>query len=350
MGLLNNIFGNDKKEAGAGSRKGSTPESLPKKSPVAEWQNSKVQLEFLARFFHGADPWTFIGKEHWIDVLDSKVEHVIEYLREKGALQPAPLDLTLRHRFSSADLQYQLSERGLDAAGSQEEMIGRLVDADREGMNALIADSNVLVLSDEARKAVLRYVRSERERRETAERKSLVGLLQKDFLRAAITVGEFQKDSVFSRGVGATFSNDDHLENVQFLQNLFEKTPALLADIDNNMLDALRPPAGMAYLWGHNSSAVWIPEDSRSEGQFDADTICTMLRMYARFLMDVEKFRTEQRDTIRIWSRTDDQTCTACRSLQSEVYSLDTLPELPHAGCTSTQGCRCGLAVFDQAF
>jgi hypothetical protein len=350
MGFLGSIFGNNSGKSGTHAGDGDKAGSPPRKPPAPTWLSSKVQLELLARFYHGADPWTFVGKEHWNDILGDKVEHVLDQLREEGALLPAPLRMALHHRYSAKDLQYMLGDRGLDTSGNLEEMIDRLLAADGEGMRLLTADSNVLALSVEARKAVIRYVAEERERRETAERKSLVGLLQRDYLRAALAVGEYQKDSVFSRGVGLSFNNDDQLENVQLLQKLFEKTPALLAAIDDKTLGALRPPAGMAFLWCRDSAAAWISGDLNVDAPFDAETVCMMLRSHARYLMDVEKYRDSKHNAFRIWTQNDDGTCSACRSLHGEIYALDNLPELPHPACTSASGCRCGVVTFEQAF
>ncbi|MFA6234705.1 MAG: hypothetical protein WC824_11045, partial [Bacteroidota bacterium] len=129
-----------------------------------------------------------------------------------------------------------------------------------------------------------------------------------------------------------------------------EKTPALLEVIDAETLDALRPPAGMAFLWNRESAAGWISKELHLDGPWDADTVCTMLRIHAQYLMDVERYRNEKYDAFRIWSQNDSEICSACRRFQGEVYSLDNLPELPHAGCTSTRGCRCSVVTFEQAF
>ncbi|MFZ1730944.1 MAG: hypothetical protein WBQ23_11635 [Bacteroidota bacterium] len=350
MGFLQKLLGDKGEKREANDKEKNKTESLPPGRSSPGWLSDNTMLELLARFFRGADPWTFIGKEHWNDVLGAKVEHVIERLRVDGALVQAPLELTLRHRYSATDLKYLLSDRGLDQAGTQEEMIERLLASDREGVALLTADANVLVLSTEARKAVIQYVKRERERRETAERKSLVGLLQYDYLRAALAAGEYQKNSVFSRGVGLTFNNDDQHENVQLLQKLFEKTPALLDDISRKTLDALRPPAGMAFLWSRETAAEWIPEDLIVDGPWDADTVCSMLRRHAQYLMDLEKYRDDNQNAFKVWSQLDSDSCPACRSFHGEVYSLDTLPELPHVDCKSKRGCRCTVVTFAQAF
>ncbi|MBE0643515.1 MAG: hypothetical protein IH600_05505 [Bacteroidetes bacterium] len=306
-----------------------------------------MKLELIARFFHGADPWTFVGKTHWDDVLGDKVERVIERLREDGALIQAPPELAIRKRYSETDLRYLLGERGLDSTGTPEEMIDRLVTADAEGVRMLAAEINILVPSDEARGAVARYVKAERARRVKTENVCLADLHQRNFLRAALTVGEFQKDSVFSRRAGVSFSDDDQLENVEILKKLFEHTPRLLAAFDAQTLDGLRPAAGMAFLWGKESAAPWVSESLRVDGRLDAVTVCAMLISHARHLQEVENYRGARYNAFEIWSRNDDDTCTACRELRGKLYSLDSLPELPHAQCSSTHGCRCKIVVSE---
>ncbi|MDT8323076.1 MAG: SAP domain-containing protein [Bacteroidota bacterium] len=317
---------------------------------MSDWRDSKAQLELLARFYRGADPWKFVGKEHWSDVLGAKPEQMIERLRVMGALVPAPAGIALAHRCTLEDLQFQLAERSLSTDGSKEELIRRLIAKDPDAVRQMTSDVNVLMLSDDARRQVTRYVRAERARRETAERKALVGLLQGDFLRAALAAAEFQDDSVFPRGVGVAFGDEDQRENVAILEALFARTPELLSSVDAVSLDALRPAAGMAFLWGRESAQPWIPKDMSLDVAWSADVICSMLLTHARFLNDRERFRQSHYGKFEIAPRNDEETCIACRSLHGELWSLESLPELPHAACTATRGCRCRIVVSEHAF
>ena len=38
---------------------------------------------------------------------------------------------------------------------------------------------------------------------------------------------------------------------------------------------------------------------------------------------------------------TAEDSCPTCRALAEQVYTPDTAPRLPHAGCTHPAGCRC---------
>jgi|GEM_PF-2172751 len=307
-------------------------------------------LELLARFIGGADPWVFVGREHWSDVLGEKVETVIEQLRRGGALELAPLALRLAHRYSANDLRFLLGERGIETSGSRDNLIRRLLARDPDGARLLAEDINVLVLSVEAKKHVLRYVRAEKARREEAERSSHAALLQEDPMRAALTVAEFQRDSVFSRGVGVAFHDDDQSENVAILQNLFEETPALLKTSRAADLRQLRPAAGMAFLWGREDAAPWIPGDIEITGALGAAVICDMLIAHARFLAEREHLRHATADSFEIQTLDDGGSCPACHALRGTQYTLDSLPELPHARCTSPRGCRCRVIVSQPGF
>lgn len=307
-------------------------------------------LELLARFIRGADPWVFVGREHWNDVLGEKVETVIEQLRRGGALELAPPALRLAHRYSANDLRFLLEERGIETSGSRDEMIRRFLARDPDGVRLLTEDINVLMLSAEGKKHVLRYVRAERARREEAERKSHVALLQEDPMRAALTVAEFQRDSVFSRGVGVAFHDGDQSENVAILQNLFEKTPGLFENCGDAVLRGLRPAAGMAFLWGREDATPWIPGDIEIPGTLSAAVICDMLLAHARFLSELEHLRHSNADTFEIQTLDDDGSCPACNALRGTQYTLDSLPELPHAHCTSPRGCRCRVVVSQPGF
>ena len=307
-------------------------------------------LELLARFIRGADPWVFVGKEHWSDVLGEKVETVIEQLRRGGALELAPPALRLAHRYSANDLRFLLEERGIETSGSRDDLIRRLLARDPSGARLLAKDINVLVLSAEGKKHVLRYVRAEKARREEAERRSHAALLQEDPMRAALTVAEFQRDSVFSRGVGVAFHDDDQTENVTILQNLYENTPALLNACEDAVLRQLRPAAGMAFLWNREDAAPWIPADIEITNVLGATVICDMLIAHARFLSEREHLRESLADTFEIQTLDDGQSCGACRELRGTQYTIDALPELPHAQCTSPRGCRCFVIVSQPGF
>jgi hypothetical protein len=39
-----------------------------------------------------------------------------------------------------------------------------------------------------------------------------------------------------------------------------------------------------------------------------------------------------------------EDSCPVCRALAEQVYTPDTAPRLPHAGCTHPEGCRCAYS------
>lgn len=349
MGLFNRKRKTEEsKSALRQKREESSPQS--DSTSARAWTRNNVALELLARFYQGADPWKFIGKDHWSDVLGEKVERVLERFREQGILVQAPVAVKLLQRYSAEDLRYYLKESGLAQEGEREELVRRLITEDAAKAQRLASEINVLILPDDTRRHVVRYVRAERERREVAERKCLTGLLQREYLRAAATVSEYQRDSVFSRGVGIAQEDDDMSANVAVLQLLFESTPKLLHAIDAEKLERLRAPAGMAFLWGKDSAAQWIQADFTRDTPLAPEVVSAMLLTHARYLYDREEYRRRMDSAYEIWCTHDRHSCSSCKSLHGKQYRLESLPELPHTDCVSSKGCRCRIVVSDTGF
>ena len=174
--------------------------------------------------------------------------------------------------------------------------------------------------------------------------------MQREYLRAAATVSEYQRDSVFSRGVGIAEEDDDMSANVAVLQLLFERTPQMLSAIDVETLERLRAPAGMAFLWGKDSAAQWIRSDFTMDGPLEPAVVSAMLLAHARTLYDREQYRQSGHPTYEIWCTHDRHSCPDCKAMHGRQYRIDSLPELPHAGCTSPHGCRCRTVVANTGF
>ncbi len=50
----------------------------------------------------------------------------------------------------------------------------------------------------------------------------------------------------------------------------------------------------------------------------------------------------------RVRIRTAPDSCEACQALAAQSYDLESVPELPHKGCTHVTGCRCAVTPADE--
>jgi hypothetical protein len=106
----------------------------------------------------------------------------------------------------------------------------------------------------------------------------------------------------------------------------------------------------MAFLWGKDNAEQWINTGLQIDGPHDAEIICAMLRTHARYLSDLARYQSSNHTIFEIWSENDGATCASCRGLTGQPHRLESLPELPHEHCSSTQGCRCTVVVSGNAF
>jgi hypothetical protein len=308
-------------------------------------QIPSAHLLLLSKFLNGNSANSFYGVEYWETALGEKPEKIIKnYIRE-GLLETAGLSEKINHKFKASDLKKILKERGLKVSGRKEELIQSLIDNDIKAMTEATEDIDLYQCTSTGKQLAENYLTDEKVKRESVEREVLELLSQTEYSNAVRVVAQYEALQVFPRGMGVDWKNYDGKKDNECLKSIFNLRPLILQDIDDNIIEQLRLPAAMMFLWGKNTAKQWLPDDFHTGFYFDGDTACRMLVFHARHIRNIKQYKDAIDSGIKVRSfiiHGTSDSCPKCKELNSKEYlSLEDVPELPYAHCTNNNGCRC---------
>jgi hypothetical protein len=266
-------------------------------------------------------------------------------LKEADLLRPLTLEETLSEQYKVVDLKEMLRERGLKVSGRKAQLIARLVDADRAGMQDLVGDIHLHRCTEAGLQVVQAYRERVEQEKVAAHNRSREALAQGDYTGAMRIVVEYERQQLFQRGLNIDWYNYDSSPDEQKLRTISTARPKILRTLSEEHLAPLRIAAGLMTIWGE-AREEWFPDDLEADLTMDIDAAARMLLFHANYLYDMEGYRRPRVVRgVRIIGSDDPFACDACRALRDKVYNLDEAPELPHEHCTSELGCRCTTAA-----
>ncbi len=284
-------------------------------------QYSAPHLAFLGEFSNPRSGDNF--SERWDKELGESARRCFERFLSEGLIIRVNLPDLLDFSFKVTELKVMLKERGLPSTGRKEKLIGQLIEADADGMNAITLHVNLYRCTESGRAVLLKV----REGRLRAQEQVLNALREAKLNEASELVSVFTGKPCPERSI---------------LENIFQHKPSDLAGLTNDQLHSLRIAAGMFYLWD---------QESRFEVKGVMPSFDTSLKMtneVAAMMLIFHAFRlrgSRYFKTVEIFAIDDEATCQACRKLQDEWFTLDSVPVLPYGNCSSRLGCRCVLAA-----
>lgn len=131
------------------------------------------------------------------------------------------------------------------------------------------------------------------------------------------------------------------------LREIFALHPAILRLTPQPTLTAMQRAAAMMHVFGVSKPPRrWIFPELHTGANFSADVGARMILGAAHHRRHIREFREFSPNAkVRVGVCSDARACKACRSLKRHRFTLDAAPELPHAECTSPDGCRCCLEL-----
>jgi hypothetical protein len=318
-----------------------------------DWRESASHLLFLSKFKSAREKYRegWLGGhdwEEWETALNESPQKATRRFLDDGVLEQASLTGCLAYKFKVSDLKAMLKQYGLRVSGRKADLIDRLIQADREGMQQAVSDLTLLQCSNQGQEVVERYQESEREKRTSLEQAVLDALRERDFRKAADLRVSYEAEQVFPRGMGIDWQDYSFsAADMAMLSTIFQHRPKVLAQLSDEQLEPLRLAAGM-YLLGWNRGQVsdWLPSDLETGLQVSNDAAAMLLHSYAKNLEEIRTARRQSRAgvfqyIVEIQTCSDGIVCEACRELASREYVPDDVPELPNERCRSEDGCRC---------
>jgi hypothetical protein len=218
----------------------------------------------------------------WRQVLKEEINTAINRFLVEGVLIQADLGTKLNCKLNTNELKKMLKERSLSSSGKKGDMIQRLINNDPEGMSKAIEELTVLKCSDRGINIVNQYLANEADLKQKTEEKVFNHLTASSFKEAAKTVGDYESNRVFPRGIGVDWKN------------------------------------------------------------YESSTAVRMLIFYASNKVNLINFKKIDVKYVTILISQD--SCNSCKSLKENKYCIEEAPELPHKNCTHHFGCRCSFS------
>lgn len=336
MGLFDKLFG--KKEPESGVEKQS-------REPVSNQKNnleySKAHLLFLAKFLHPRLKNDVISPG-WAKVLNEPSEKAIETFLKEDLLRNGAIQEKIELKFKVIDLKSLLKERNLPINGKKSQLIERLIQNDKEKMESLVSDVEIIICSEKGKLIAEEYLEKEKENKLAIEQKVRSLIQEGNFIDAVKAVSSFEAEQVFPRGFCVDWRNYNPKDGEYILNLIYSKTPKILDSYTREQIDILRPLAAMMYLWGTNESDKGIPSNFFPPNRFDTKTAANLILKHALFLSSIEEFKKSGIENVEIIGTSD--SCEECKKNDRKIFKIDAVPELPCCNCSHKLGCRCTVA------
>ena len=323
-----------------GVRKVRVQQASRGKPGPTEQQAEATRLQLLWRFVRPCSPDDVLRDGGWTERLGESPQKAIQRFVDEGLLEQLPLDERLDALLKVPDLKKMLKSRGLAVSGKKAQLIERLLEADRQGVESEIKGTPLLRCSTRGKEKAEQQGQAERDRREAVEQQVMDALRQRQYAAASRLVAQFEAIQPFSRGMGVNWKNHDPSDDVVALSVIMERTPKVLASDDPSGLAPIRIAAGMMYLWGVSRAVPWLPPSENLDAVVEQTQKARVLVAHAQFSSSIRGYKRSGTKGAEIIGG---GSCPACKRIQGKKYKLDSVPELPYAGCTAEGGCRCTI-------
>lgn len=308
------------------------------KSGPTEQQVEATRLQLLWRFVRPCSPDDVLRDGGWTERLGESPQKAIQRFVDEGLLEQLPLDERLDALLKVPDLKKMLKSRGLPLSGKKAQLIERLLEADKQGVEAEFKGKTLLRCTARGKETAEQQGQAERDRREAVEQQVMEALRQRQYATASRLVAQFEASQPFSRGMGVDWKNHDASHDVFVLTVIMERTPKALAKTDPSGLAPIRIAAGMMYLWGVSRAVPWLPPAGGMDAIVAQAQKARVLVAHAQFASSIEGYKQSGTKGAEIIGG---DSCPACKRIQGKKYKLNSVPELPYEGCTAEGGCCC---------
>jgi hypothetical protein len=308
---------------------------MPNLPPNFNWKESPPHLDLLDKFAKSRDVKQVLDWQTIRQTLRENTESAIERFIRDGALVPSSLEESLECIFQVAQLKKLLLERGLKVSGSKSELIGRLVPADRAGMEKYILKCIVMKCSPMALEILSDFEKNKQRVLEIAKVKSFEALKNNNPKDAYKIYVYFQRKFIDPVIESSSYE-------VEELQHILMSQPKVLAGITPDNLRFLKAAACMQSLWRDELPETWL-SSTFSSGLKNNRVAINYLTTHARIKREVEGYKSYAKQIRIVFDPGDIDSCELCQSLNKKVFDIDKVPDLPMTGCTSETGCKCRI-------
>jgi len=298
------------------------------------WKESIAHLSLLSMFQSPRQPSDVYGK----DGLGESVKDAIERLKNQGAILPGSLEDKITYIYTVADLKSLLKAKGEKTAGKKEELITRLIQVDRTGMETATRKLNLFRCSDLGLQVLEEYA----ERQEKALEEAQAGVYQALYRGDFSTACKIYKGYTKKYGQPFWYDPFEAYETKVKIIDLMKYAPKWTIErYGQENLRYIQVGLAMKDFW--HEKTVWecLPDNFPVEYE-TVQTLIPLLERYQQYYNEVATnlgadyfdlaFEFDDPDA-------DDKVCESCRQLDGLILDHRLMPDWPFDGCQNEIGC-----------
>ena len=226
---------------------------MPKLPANFDWKESPTHIELLNVFSKPHDVYHILTWQTIRTMLGETTEDAIERFVRDGLLIPATLEESIAVVLQVVELKKLLETRHLGLSGGKRELVERLVKADLNGAEKLLAKHKVMKCSVSALTILDDRKYGQSQALESAQKLSYEALKNGNPMDAYKNYADYHR-----RYSNFPYKNDTYA--IKELQFILDRNPKALGNINREDLRLLQAAAGMGSLWGEIKPELWLPE------------------------------------------------------------------------------------------
>lgn len=306
----------------------------------SDWRTSPVHLDLLSKFANGRDIAQVMDWQYLKDTLGEPTKLAIDRFIDEGALVPCTLEESVGRLLTVSDLKGLLKERRLPLSGKKADLVGRLVEADRDAAKEVVGRQQLMKCSSEAL-ALLDAFEEKRDASEAEAKANACRFLLEGNVREA-----YREYIQYTR----KYKNPDLLSSpyeAEELKITLSTSPDALSYLNALALDQLQAAVAMSQLWHGEDPLHWLPESFPTDA-INPKTAASYLARAAGFKGQIAQASEYDAKVRVVFSPYDVDSCGLCKQYDRKEFAPADVPSFPLCGCTSETGCMCELeTVWD---
>ncbi len=151
---------------------------MPKRPADFDWKKSPAHLYLLSFFLKPRNTAQVIDWQFLPETLGESTKEAIDRFVRDGALIPCELADCVYLAFTAFRLKKMLKEQGLKSSGSKEELVERLIEADRDALQRMVSHLRIMICSPQVLPLVESYKAELQSDLDAAKQQSFEALLQ----------------------------------------------------------------------------------------------------------------------------------------------------------------------------
>jgi hypothetical protein len=299
-----------------------------------DWKKSPAHLDLLSKFIKPRNTEQVIDWLYLPATLGENTAEAIDRFVRDGTLIPCELADSVDLAFTAARLKKMLKEQGLKSSGSKEELVERLIEADRDALQRMVSRLKMMICSPQVLPLVEHYKNVRQSDLDIAKQQSFKAFLQNDPKEAC-------KFNITYCHKYSSLASPAYQGGVEWLKFILSSEPKVLGKMTLADWKLLQAAVCMSQLWYGESAVNWLPDDFATNVK-NTQIAANYLRCNAAYNRMVASCNRNERVKV-VFDSNDIDSCELCLALADKEFDVLDLPELPLVNCTSEQGCKCRL-------